>query len=53
MSGLHGAHFRNRQLEIAQDFQQKRLEGLVGAVKFIDEKNRSDGGIRLRRSIAN
>ena len=35
------AEFRNRDLEIGEQFQQVRFEGLVGAVELVDEKYRS------------
>ena len=36
-------------LKVAQDFEQKRLEGFVGAVEFVDEQNRRAGGVGLER----
>ena len=47
--GLDRTEFRYRDLKIRQDFEQKRFEGLVGAVDFIDEQNRRRTGRRLER----
>ena len=41
------AEFRHGDLEVRQDFEQEGLEGLVGAVEFVDEKHRRAAGIRL------
>ncbi len=49
MLGLHRAHFRNRDLKIAQHFEQKRLEGFVGAVDLVDQQHRRAGGVGLER----
>ena len=49
MLGLHRAHFRNGDLEIAQHFEQERLEGLVGAVDLVDQQHRRAGGVGLER----
>jgi hypothetical protein len=37
---LDGAEFGNGDLEIRQHLQQEGLEGLVGAVEFVDEQHR-------------
>ena len=34
-----GAEFRDRHLEIREDFEEERLEGLVGAVDFVNEQH--------------
>ena len=47
--GLHRAHFRNGDLKIAQHFEQKRLECLVGAVDLVDQQHRCAGGVELQR----
>ena len=40
LGGLDRAEFGDRHLEVGQDFQQERLEGLVGAVEFVDQEDR-------------
>ena len=53
MGGLRRAdraQLRDRHLEVGEDFQQKRLEGLVGAVEFVDEENRGDA-VRRDRAL--
>ena len=40
MLGLDGAEFRHRHLEVGQHLQQEGLEGLVGAVEFVDQQDR-------------
>ena len=37
--GLDGAELRHRHLEVGQDLQQERLEGLVGAVELVDQEH--------------
>src|SRR5690606_37027066 len=37
--GFDGAKFRHRDLEIGQDFEQKCLKCLVGAVKLVDKED--------------
>ena len=46
---LDGAEFGNRDLEVAENFQQIGLERLVGAVEFVDQQHRRAGDIRLQR----
>ena len=46
---LDGAEFGDRDLEVAEDFQQIRLERLVGAVEFVDQQHRRAGDVRLQR----
>jgi enoyl-CoA hydratase/carnithine racemase len=46
---LDGAQFRDRGLKIGQDFEQEGLEGLVGAVQFVDQQYGRAGNIRLQR----
>ena len=47
--GADGAVFRDGDLEVGQQFQQERLERLVGAVQLVDQQHggrlvRVDGG---------
>ena len=49
MRGLHRAHFRDGDLKVGQHFEQKRLEGLVGAVDLVDQQHRRAGGVGLER----
>ena len=49
MRGLYRAHFRDGDLEIAQHFQQKCLERLVGAIDLVDQQHRRAGGVGLER----
>ncbi len=49
MRGLDRAHFRNGDLKVAQHFEQKRLERLVGAVDLVDQQHRRAGGVGLER----
>ena len=46
---LHGADFRDRDLEIGEHFQQEGLERLVGAVEFVDQQHRRAGRVGLER----
>ncbi len=46
---LHGAHFRNGDLEVRQHFEQERLERFIGAVEFVDQQHRRAGRVRLQR----
>ena len=41
LGGGHRPQLRDRDLEVGEDLQEVRFEGLVGAVQFIDEE---DGG---------
>ena len=43
--GANGAELGDRHLVIRQDFEKEGLEGLVGAVQFVDEE---DGGLSPR-----
>ena len=45
----HGAHLRDRHLEVAQDLQEEGFERLVGAVDLVDQEDRRPGGIGLQR----
>ena len=47
--GLDCAHFRDSDLKIGQHFEEKRLEGLVGAVDLVDQQHRRASGIGLER----
>src|SRR5580658_148583 len=38
--GLDGAHLRDGDLKIGEQLEQKRLEGLIGAVNFVNQQNR-------------
>src|SRR5271156_1888214 len=38
--GLDGAHLRHGDLKIGEKLQQKRLEGLIGAVNFVNQQHR-------------
>ncbi len=49
MRGLHRAQFRDRHLKIAQDFEEKRLERLVGAIDLVDQQDRRAAGVGLER----
>ncbi len=46
---LDDAEFGNRDLEVGQDFEQERLESLVGAVDLVDQQHRRAGHARLHR----
>ena len=37
---LDRAEFRNRDLEVRQQFEQKRLEFLVGAIDLVNQQHR-------------
>ena len=41
------ADFRNRDLEVAEDLEQERLEGFVGAVQLVDQQDRRSVRARL------
>ena len=49
LHGLHRAHFRNGDLKVGEHFEQKRLEGFVGAVDLVDQQHRRAGGVGLER----
>ena len=49
MRRLHRAHFRNRDLEVAEHFEQERLERFVGAIDLVDQQDRRAGGVGLQR----
>jgi hypothetical protein len=46
---LDGAELGNCHLEVAENFQEIRLERLVGAVEFVDQQHRRAGDVRLQR----
>jgi hypothetical protein len=37
--GLDGAHLGNADLEIGEQFEKESLEGLIGAVDFVDQQH--------------
>ena len=39
--GPDRAELRHRHLEVGEDFEQERLEGLVGAVELVDQEDRA------------
>ena len=49
MRGAHRAVFRDRDLEIGEDFKQESLEGLVRAIEFVDQQDGRPCGVRLQR----
>ena len=49
LGALDRAEFRNRDLILGQHFEQICLEGLVGAVEFVDQEHRRDAVIGLER----
>ena len=46
---LDDADFRDGHLEVGQDFEQKGLERLVGAVDLVDQQHRRAADARLQR----
>ena len=46
---IGGAEFGDRDLEVAEDFQEIRLERLVGAVEFVDQEHRRTAHVGLQR----
>ena len=49
LGGLDGSQFRDRDLEIAQRFQQERLERLIRPVQLVDQQDRRSALLRLHR----
>jgi hypothetical protein len=49
MGRLHGAELGDGDLVVGQRLEEKRLEGLVGAIELIDQQHRSAVGIGLER----
>ena len=50
--GANGADFRDRDLEVGEDFQQKRLELLVRFVDLVDQQHGAAGFLQRAQQWA-